>query len=161
MPDSHILIAGCRWPDSAGSGRYSPAVPSRIEAMLETIAERPCDTRFRWDADDDGLPCEAFINSPACECETPCMLPMFSIVSSILKKHCLSASLPPSLPLSFPFLLCHSLSAQRALSTNLPQKQISSFVFFFYYYFFFSGKRFQNQSIDFGASTISQSSMML
>lgn len=95
-----MLIAGCRCPDSAGSGRYSPAVPSRIEAMLETIAERPCDTRFRWDADDDGLPCDALISSPACECETPCMLPMFSIVSSILKKHCLSASLPPSLPLS-------------------------------------------------------------
>lgn len=66
--------------------------------MLETIAERPCDTKFRWDAD-DGRPCEEFIKSPVCEWETPCMLPMFSIVSSIVERLFLSAS-PPALSLS-------------------------------------------------------------
>lgn len=154
-----MLIAGCKCPDSAGSGRYSPAVPSRIEAMLETIAERPCDTRFRWDADDDGLPCDALISSPACECETPCMLPMFSIVSSILKKHCLSASLPPSLPLSFPLSLCHSRYSARFPQTSHRSRFL--LLFSSSSTSSFSRKRFQNQSIDFGASTISQSSMML
>lgn len=103
MLESHdMVIAGWRGPDSEWSVRYSPA-PSSIEAMLDTIADLPCDdTKFLWVVD-----CRAwgeFIKSPVWwECDTACRFPMFSIVSSIVERHCF-----PSLSL-FPFSLTLSL----------------------------------------------------
>ncbi len=103
MLESHdMVIAECRGPDSEWSVRYSPA-PSSIEAMLDTIADLPCDdTKFLCVA--DCRACGEFIKSPVWwECDIPCRFPMFSIVSSIVERHCFLLSLFPfSLTLSLP-----------------------------------------------------------
>ncbi|KAF0042272.1 hypothetical protein F2P81_005804 [Scophthalmus maximus] len=49
--------------------------------MLDTMADRPCDTKFRCDAD-DWRACGEFIKSLWWEWGTPCRFPMFSIAKN-------------------------------------------------------------------------------
>lgn len=91
--------------------------------MLDTMADRPCDTKFRCDAD-DWRACGEFIKSLVWwEWDTPCRFPMFSIVSSIVEKIFIStprATLSLSLSLPLPLSLYLALLSNKFETISKP-----------------------------------------